>query len=138
MILGRLFRKSGIQFMKKGLDAGALRHTAISSNIANIGTPGYKRKEVIFEEKLQESLSGNSIPGRITNPRHIPIGVSDINRVEPEIVTDDSTDLTSGVNNVDIDMEMADLVKNQIQFSATAKVMAKRFKGLKSAINGRS
>ncbi len=138
MILGRLFRKSGIQFMKKGLDAGSLRHTAISSNIANIGTPGYKRKEVVFEEKLQESLSGNSIPGRITNPKHIPIGVPDFSRIEPEIVTDNSTDLASGVNNVDIDMEMVDLVKNQIRFSATAKVMAKRFRGLKSAINGRS
>ena len=50
MFLERLFQKAGIQLLNKSLKADSLRHEAISGNIANIGTPGYQRKEVVFEE----------------------------------------------------------------------------------------
>jgi flagellar basal-body rod protein FlgB len=137
MFLERLFQKTGIQVMKKGLDATALRQKVIASNMANVSTPGYKRKEVVFEQKLQESLSENVIGGKISNSKHIPIGKSRFSSINPEVVTDNSPELASGVNNVDVDLEMAELAKNQIQFSATATVIARRFRGLKAAIKGR-
>lgn len=138
MFLERIFQKTGIDLMKRGLDANALRQKAIASNMANVSTPGYKRKEVVFEEKLQESLNENRIGGRMTNSKHIPIGKSQYDSIEPEIVADNSPNLASGVNNVDVDQEMAELAKNQIQFSATATVIARRFRGIKAAITGRS
>ena len=138
MFLERLFQKTGIQVMKKELDATTLRQKAIASNMANVSTPGYKRKEVVFEQKLQESLNENIIGGKMSNPKHIPIGKSRFGSVNPEIVTDNSPELVSGVNNVDVDQEMAELAKNQIQFSATATVIARRFRGIKAAIKGRA
>lgn len=123
--------------LKKSMDAGSLRQKAIASNVANIGTPGYRRREVVFEEKLQESLSDHTLRGKMTHPRHIPIGREKFEQITPELITDDSGELSSGVNNVDIDEEMATLAKNQIQFSATATLIARRFRGLKSAIKGR-
>ena len=56
MFLERLFQKSGVQLMKRSLDAAALKQRTIASNIANINTPGYQRKDVVFAEKLQEKL----------------------------------------------------------------------------------
>jgi len=37
-----------------------------------------------------------------------------------------------------MDMEMSELAKNQIEFSAAASIIARRFRGLKDAILGRS
>jgi len=138
MILDRLFQKAGIQLLNKSLKAASLRHEAISGNIANIGTPGYQRKEVGFEDKLQESMQAVHIRGKRTDSRHIELGISRFTEVTPQIVTDESNDSDNGINNVDIDMEMADLAKNQIHFTASATLMARKFRGLKSAIQGRS
>jgi len=137
MILERLFQKSGIQIMKKNLDAASLKQRTIASNLANLNTPGYQRKDVVFQEKLQESLNDQMSSGRVTNPKHIPITGSTVNSINPKIVTDTSSDLASGVNNVDIDQEMAELAKNQMNFAATATIIARRFRGLKAAIKGR-
>ena len=38
-----------INVLDKAADASTLRHKAISHNIANIDTPGYKRQDVDFE-----------------------------------------------------------------------------------------
>ena len=137
MFLERLFQKSGVQLMKKNLDAAALKQRTIASNIANINTPGYQRKDVIFSEQLQKSINSQKTSTKISNPRHIPISGSNIDGIQPEIVTDTSSDLSSGVNNVDIDQEMAELAKNQMNFAATATLIARRFRGLKAAIKGR-
>ena len=37
------------------LDVAALRHEIISENIANIHTPKYRRKDLQFEETLQQA-----------------------------------------------------------------------------------
>jgi flagellar basal-body rod protein FlgB len=40
------------ELLKKSLDAAALRQRVIAHNIANINTKGFKRSDVVFEEKL--------------------------------------------------------------------------------------
>ena len=50
------------------------RQAALTSNIANANTPGYRAVDVTpFEKVLKNSTSAVSV----TNPRHIPIGGSD-------------------------------------------------------------
>ena len=44
-----------IDVLNKGADAAWLRETAISNNIANGDTPGYKRQDVDFEGILERS-----------------------------------------------------------------------------------
>lgn len=43
------------------------RQKVISSNIANINTPGYKTKELVFEDELNNSINKNSLQMKITN-----------------------------------------------------------------------
>jgi len=137
MWLQRLFERTGIDLLKRSLSAAALRHEVLASNIANVETPGYRRKEVQFEDQLKESLEGRMLSGIRTDTRHMPIGRQRVTEVSPRVIVDNSPELRSGVNNVDIDLEMAELAKNQIYFSATATVIARKFRGLKEAIRGR-
>lgn len=120
--------------MQKSLDAAWSRNEIISQNIANVDTPGYKRKDVAFEEYLINSKK--RITGNRTDVRHIPISPSDIDSVEPT-VTQDYSKLSMRIdgNNVDIDTEMADLAKNSIKFNALTQMLNGSFSKIKSVIS---
>ena len=45
-----------INVLDKALDASNLRETVLTNNIANVDTPGYKRREVDFASLLREEL----------------------------------------------------------------------------------
>ena len=45
-----------IDVLNKAADPSALRHKAISNNIANVDTPGYKRQDVNFESILASEI----------------------------------------------------------------------------------
>ena len=45
-----------VNVLDKALDASALRHEAISNNLANADTPNYKREDVNFEVQLAKAL----------------------------------------------------------------------------------
>ena len=49
-----------INVLEKASDASWTRNSVISNNIANVDTPGYKRKDIRFEEYLQGAVSGGS------------------------------------------------------------------------------
>lgn len=125
---------SNTNVMQKSLDAAWSRNEIISQNIANVDTPGYKRKDVAFEEYLINSKK--RITGNRTDVRHIPISPSDIDSVEPT-VTQDYSKLSMRIdgNNVDIDTEMADLAKNSIKFNALTQMLNGSFSKIKSVIS---
>ncbi|MCX7710680.1 MAG: flagellar basal body rod protein FlgB [Clostridia bacterium] len=133
-MLGKLF--NGAKVLEKSLDASWLRNEAISQNIANVDTPGYKRKTVNFEEYLNQALDNSSFKGRRTDPRHIPIGGGNIDGIEPKL-TEDNKSLSYRLdgNNVDIDNEMALMAKNTIQYNALIQRINGSFRKLKSAIS---
>ncbi len=125
---------SNTNVIQKSLDAAWSRNEIISQNIANVDTPGYKRKDVAFEEYLINSKK--RITGNRTDVRHIPISPSDIDSVEPT-VTQDYSKLSMRIdgNNVDIDTEMADLAKNSIKFNALTQMLNGSFSKIKSVIS---
>jgi len=118
-----LFENTRIPILSKALDAYSLRHQVISANIANIGTPGYKAQSVEFENALSSAMSDSIVVGQTTNVRHMGIGVQSsspdgtISIIEntPGELKDDQ--LKSGINDVDVDSEMAELAKNQIRLN---------------------
>lgn len=44
-----------INVLDRAADAAWQRNEAISNNIANVDTPGYKRQDVAFESVLQQA-----------------------------------------------------------------------------------
>ena len=122
--------------LEKSLDATWLRNDAIAQNIANVDTPGYKRKTVAFEEYLNKAVDGSSFKGQRTDSRHIPIGEGEIDRVDVKI-SQDNKSLSTRIdgNNVDIDNEMALMAKNTIKYNTLVQTLNNGFNRVKSAIN---
>ena len=50
-----------IDVAKLALDGLMQRHQAIASNTANVMTPDYQRKDVVFEDQLQEMLAKDNV-----------------------------------------------------------------------------
>ncbi|MBD3419915.1 MAG: flagellar basal body rod protein FlgB [Chitinivibrionales bacterium] len=132
------FRNSSLPAVMKSLDAAMLRQRAIANNIANVNTPGYRRVEVAFEGELQKALDRTRLKGDKTDDDHLPIGRKDVAHVHPKAWRPVDWSLPSGVNNVDIDTEMAKLAENQIMFNYGARFVKGAYRKLNAAIQARS
>lgn len=124
--------------MHKGLNAAVVRHEVIANNIANINTPGFKRSVVSFESELKRALEGNgSMKALRVNPRHIKFKreTEGLEGVKPRIFMEDDTIFRNDDNNVDLDVEMANLSKNTILYEALVTRVNKSLSGLRQIIS---
>ncbi|MFZ5966599.1 MAG: flagellar basal body rod protein FlgB [Bacillota bacterium] len=131
-MLGKSF--SHLKALEKTLDAAWLRNEAVSNNIANVNTPNYKRSDVEFEKMLKSSMSAYTIQGSVTHEKHMPIGVGTIDQIEPTVTTDFSTKYRKDGNNVNIDVEMAELAKNTIRYNMLTQRLSGELRKLKMVI----
>jgi flagellar basal-body rod protein FlgB len=122
-----LFDRSRIPLLEKQLDAFAMQNKAIASNIANIGTPNYKRLDVSFQKELSDAISEASDSVDLSKK---------VEQIDPQIEIDPTSINASGANNVDIDREMAELAKNQLRFSVSSRIMSETFQQIDKSING--
>lgn len=120
-----------IDFYKKALNGTWERNKAITQNISNENTPGYKRKTVSFEDQLKKSINKNSIALRKTNDKHIGTGKSSFS---PNWAEAKSTAYRMDGNNVNIDTESADLAKNKIMYDALVNQVMGEFDKIKNVI----
>lgn len=121
------------QIIKKGLDASSMRQKTISSNIANVNTPGYKADKVRFEGELRKALGKNGVAMEKTHDDHL--GGSTAFSIAPEIVNNESASMNENGNNVDIDREMVDLAANEIYYSALIEQMNRKLGNMNYVIN---
>jgi flagellar basal-body rod protein FlgB len=132
-----VFEKSPIPVLVKSLDASMLRSRTIANNIANVNTPGYQRVEVSFEDELRKALDQGQLRGMQTNDKHLPLGKLDLSGLSPKVQKPVDPTLPGGVNNVDIDMEMAKLAENQILYNFSAKFLKGQYNKLNAAIQAK-
>jgi flagellar basal-body rod protein FlgB len=126
------------QTVYKSLDAGALRGRVIAENIANVTTPGYRRKEVTFEDELKKVFE-KKIPGETTQPGHAEIARGeDISKIQPKVMEPIDPTLPGEVNNVDVDMEMSKLAENQILYNFSIHFTSFENSQMQNAISGKS
>jgi flagellar basal-body rod protein FlgB len=109
----------------------------MANNIANVNTPGFARVEVKFEEEMRRALDRTRLQGTRTNNGHMKIGRLNLDEVGPTAYRPYDPTLPSGVNNVDIDTEMAKLAETQIAFNYLQKFHQGMFNKLNSAISAR-
>ena len=125
---------SSVGALEKGLDACALRNQVISNNIANADTPGFKTSSVKFEEYVQEALEGGDSAMEKTRGKHRSIGTSELDDVAPQVVANSDTSMRMDGNNVDIEYEMNELAKNNIEYYALLQKVNSEFSQLRTAI----
>lgn len=137
-MLEKLLNNRTQTVLKHALDASSLRNEVIANNMANGETPGFKRSEVIFEEEMKKVLDNSTTYDKLkrTDSRHIQIYQA---RSESPIAIKKLDDLSyrNDKNNVDIDVEMANMSKNKIYYDAVGQSMSNEIKMLRMAILGR-
>lgn len=110
--------------LSKSLDAASLRQRTIANNIANVQTPGYKRKYVQFEEQLKAAInSGSKHKVRET-----------LSRLTPSEQLDTASPCKPDGNNVNIDAEIADLAKVSLKYRAASVLLEGKIAMLRAAI----
>jgi flagellar basal-body rod protein FlgB len=135
----KLFEQTRIPLLSKALDAYALRQKAIATNIANVGTPGYRARTVQFEEELAGALTRSGMQAVTTNARHIPIkgkSLEDLRLAVSDRAGEPGAPGGGTMSNVDVDQEMAELAQNQIRYRFSARLIADAFRGIQKSIRG--
>ncbi|MBA4180992.1 MAG: flagellar basal body rod protein FlgB [Anaerolinea sp.] len=111
------------------------RQEAISSNIANIDTPGYKRQDVAFESELRRQAGRGATGLATTDSRHISSG----SKLRNQLGLDPAQMLTSSRmdgNNVDIDQEMIALADTQMRYQAASSALSSKLRTIRNVIQG--
>ena len=110
------------------------RQKVISSNIANINTPGYKTKELVFEDELNNSITNNSLQLRATNSKHMTNINSSLANSNPKLMEVDNLEEQNDGNNVNLDTQMGEMSKNKILFDAIQSSIKRDSKLFRSVV----
>ena len=129
-----IFNKTKVPVLNAVLDVTQLRQRVLANNIANVSTKGYRKQSVRFQDYLNSFVRKPPVEGQTTDPRHIPIPKP---TRSPQVWEPETGLSDSGVNNLDIDKEMAELAENHLLFNVAARLLAGGFQGLKKSISGR-
>jgi len=126
-----IFEKTGVNDYQKFLDVTSTRHKLVSSNVANVSTPGYRAEDIDFKEELAKiGNKGKHLEAALTNSAHIPTTHSSARppKVNRQKVAD------GDINSVDIDQEVSKMAQNELLYTAGARLLQMKFEGLKNAI----
>ncbi|MDA0712048.1 MAG: flagellar basal body rod protein FlgB [bacterium] len=134
LIRNLIFDKTRVPLLNKALNVTSLRNRALSNNVANASTVNYKRKDVDFATYLRAQVVKPKIGGMRTDSRHMPLG-NDSEKA-PRIYQPDPGPNSTGINNVDVDMEMSNLAQNHLLYNVGARLLSGQFQGLRKSISG--
>ncbi len=115
-----------VNVLDKAADASWLRQQAISNNIANATTPGYKRQDVAFESELKRALRG-------ANAQNMDAKVAsvDTSRLNPKPYIDNKGySYRLDGNSVDPETEQVALVENQMKYQGLTDSINQEFANL--------
>jgi flagellar basal-body rod protein FlgB len=112
--------------LERQIHAANVRHGVIASNIANVDTPGYKARDVKFDEALETA----TIELRKTSPAHM--GNSD--GASGEKVAVESRASWGDGNNVELDMEVAKMTENAVFFQTAVTLLSTNIRMFKTAL----
>jgi len=110
-----------VDIIEAGIKAESLRQKTIANNVANLQTPGYRRVDVKFKELLAKALDSS--------------GAVDLNEIEAQIYQPKNTAVKSNGNDVSLEVEVGEMVKNTLRHKAYIRLLQKKYRQLELAIN---
>ena len=122
--------------LHKSLDLRARRNNVLASNIANIETPGYKAKDLVFEHALGEAMRATE-PGplELTHARHLDgRQIVPLSTVQPQVIRTSNPVGSVDGNSVDLEREMVKLGENQVAYQALTQMVSQKFAQLRLSI----
>jgi flagellar basal-body rod protein FlgB len=122
-----MFTDSNYLLARKMLDYAAVRHEALSSNLANVEVPGYKRIDVSsdFQTQLEKAVDSKS--------------ATDIAALAPKIEKDrTATSTRTDGNNVEMDKEMMEMNRNSVEYEYSVRYLNYNYQLMRTAISSQS
>lgn len=121
-----LFSQTNYLAAKKGLDASGLKHEAISSNLANVETPGYRRVDIApsFKSAFNRALQDGNKHQLANLQAKVSVDQTAISK-------------NKDGNTVDIEQELVSLNQNALAHKLQAQLISGALAKLRLAITGR-
>jgi flagellar basal-body rod protein FlgB len=117
--------------MKLFLDYSVRKQQVITSNLANSETPGYKAKELNFDDVFRQELQ-DSVTLKKTREKHLEGRPLLVRSAEVEEKANDT--LGRDGNNVDLDREMTQLAQNVLKFSVVSRLYQQKIQLIKYSL----
>ena len=129
---------SPITALSQALDLGSARLQAISSNISNVNTPGFKRQDATFAALLASAQAdgGGTVAQATSDPRDLTLDDDPGQTGHPTWTTQQNGAMRLDGNNVDIDAETSRMAAAQIYYEGAAQLLSGQFSNLKYVIAG--
>ncbi len=123
-----------VNVLQKTADAAWARNDVLANNIANVNTPGYKRKDINFESQLRRALHESRYESVDDKVAHV-----NTTALKPRVYTD-AANFSYRVdgNNVDIDTEGVELASNQLKYDGLMTSVNHEFQMLQSVMKSSS
>lgn len=134
------------------LDGLTERQTLISSNLANIDTPGYAPRAIDFETALRREVEAavGQGPANATGPAGAPSAELALRTTDPRQIaslaapssaggaapTEFAGSLRNDGNKVDLETELTALTQTQLKYEAVSRLMTGKFNQLETVIGG--
>ncbi len=119
--------------VEKALDFRLQRHGLIAGNIANINTPGYRSKDISFENKLRAAVGSDSMSLKKTHKNHLGHSES-ISEIVPDLVVPNQPAIKNDLNSVDIEKELGKMGRNNLMYSVLLQALNRKDKLLEYSI----
>lgn len=109
------------------------RQKVISSNIANINTPNYKTKDLVFEHEL-DKVKEPRLQLAQTSGAHFNNAEVNNNLPNPRLIQVQGLEEQNDGNNVNLDTQMSEMSKNKVIFDALQSSIKKDSRLFRSVI----
>ena len=125
------FQRGSVPALEALLRFAEVRHRAIAGNVANIDTAGYRTLDVPVASF--DAAMARAFQDQKASPTGLFALKGDLLSLAP---AGDAGTLKPNGNNVDLDLEMAKMVRNQSLYATAAALLAQQFSLMREAISG--
>ncbi len=120
-----------VRILDKAADASWQRNAAISNNLANVDTPGYKRQDVAFESVLKEALGKSYYE---STDQKVANALENSSLKAKPYIDYGTFSYRLDKNNVDVDNENVMLAENQIKYQGLLTCISHEFSCLQAVM----
>lgn len=112
-----------LDYLEAGIRAEGVRQQTIANNVANMGTPDFRRSDVRFEDLLAKAMKAG--------------GDIDKSELEAEVFQPKNTPVKANGNDVSMDMEVGEMVKNSLKHKTFTLLLKKKYRQMSDAMSVR-
>jgi len=113
-----------MKLLSSMMDFRSQKHQLITSNVANIDTPGYTSKDLQFKGIIGEEMQKQLVK---TDKSHLSGQFTNAGLIDGEIVD-------SG-ERVNIETEMTNLAENHLMYNTSVELLSRKLRSLKIVFN---